>query len=418
MSDLQTRIRLRASYLEVTRLLQDMACDAKRLDMSDFEAVRPLLLSLCHQAEELPEVAAHLANSEGAELLRWYAMQWPKRDTDHDDTPSQARLAEEIARLGAHVMKSMQLNLNWYACNLMGIHSIFDTFLINRIVDNEIGLYTYDLSTSDYYESESSPEQTRGVLLSRVVGDLAESGQQSLLAKLLEQLHQALELEPEILPQKSRVLLLIACFNQAIELADSNLISNLAKLLVAPSSDDLKSIIGNDTDRFYRAMINAAQSGLRLQVEPMIRNAIDSGAVVNGYKSFIVDLEHHTGIEAEEVTIKFARCMDEDDFCRTEHLEALMAYYAVTDKPVVADQIEYLAKDALSFVSLIKNDYGSFYDSEKYSLNMKNVKALMCEYLGQHAGQVKVMAAIPELSGIVKTLPYWHDHNFAADLGL
>ncbi|MBD8614789.1 hypothetical protein [Pseudomonas sp. CFBP 13719] len=419
MSDIQARHRFRQDYISLINLLEQMACDGKRFDRGDFETIHPMLCDLCATAEALPELARSIAGEEGKSLVRWYVGQWPKRDLDIDGSASQNALAEDYATLAIRVVDSLRVDLGWETKNLIGIDPVFDRYLVDRILNQEMGLFSYDLRRQDRYDSDYYTDaQNKGSALEEVISNLASSGRQQLLNDLVSGVNELLKVAPESIDSQSRAQLFMSCFHQPIEKVGPELKASLAALLSQSQAADVKHLFEYQTDTFYEVMLNAAGSGMREEVEPLIQLALDHNCCPRQYKQLLTGLEQHTHLDVAKVAVSFAHKILAKDPESDGYRYALMSYYLVNNTPVVADQIEFVADDMHVFAGMIRNQYSSWYSAERQTLNMKNFKALLCEYLGQHPGQLQKLERIPEISHIVKTLPYWHDHSFAADLGL
>ncbi|KPC17388.1 hypothetical protein [Pseudomonas amygdali] len=418
MSDIQARHRFRQDYKTLSTLMYDMASDGRRFDQGDFNTLRPMLIDLCDQADASPGFAQAIAHNEGVGLLRWYIGQWPKRELNSDGSPEQNALAEGFASLAVRIVESLKIDLGWETKNLIGIDKKFDAYLVKRLLEREIGLFSYDLSRSEYYEDESSPAQSKGYALSEVLSNLASAERQDLLTDLVAGINEFAAIAPESISDYTRVALFMSCFRQQREPAAPAFKSTLGALLAVSDMGSAEKLIKEDTDNFYSAMINAAASGLREEVEPLIQHGLDSNYCPNTFKQLLTGIERYTHVDVASVMISFSHKIAANDPDRDHFRDILMCYYMVSDAEVVPDQIEFTSSDYHFFAPMLKNEYSAYYDPQTQKLNMTNVKALMCEYLGQHPSMVKQMAGVPELAPIVKTLPYWHDHNFAVDLGL
>lgn len=418
MSDIQARHRFRQDYKTLSTLMYEMASDGRRFDQGDFNTLRPMLTDLCDQADASPGSAQAVAHDEGNGVLRWYVSQWHKRDLDSDGSAEQNALAESFAVLAIRIVESLKVDLGWETKNLIGIDMKFDAYLVKRILEREIGLFSYDLSRSDYYEDESSPAQSKGYALSEVLSNLASAERQSLLTDLVAGLNEFASIAPESISDYTRVALFMSCFRQQREPASPDFKATLGALLAVTDQGSAKKLIKEDPDNFYSAMINAAASGLREEVEPLIQMGLDNNYCPNTFKQLLTGIERYTQVDVASVMISFSHKIAANDPDRDHFRDILMCYYMVSETPIVPDQIEFTSSDYRLFAPMLKNEYSAYYDAQTQKPNMVNVKALMCEYLGQHPGMIKQMAGIPELAPIVKTLPYWHDHNFAVDLGL
>lgn len=418
MSDIQARHRFRQEYKTLSTLMYEMASDGRRFDQGDFNALSPMLIDLCDQADASPGSAQAIAHNEGIGLLRWYVGQWPKRELDSDGSAEQDKLAEGFATLAIRIVESLKIDLGWETKNLIGIDMKFDAYLVNRILEREIGLFSYDLSRSEYYEDESSPAQSKGYQLSEILSNLARAERQCLLTDLVAGLNEFAAVAPDSVSDYTRVALFMNCFREQRKPAGPDFKAALGGLLAVSDLGSAKKLIKEEPDDFYSAMINAAASGLRDEVEPLIRLGLESNYCPNRFKQLLTGIERHTTVDVASVMISFSHKIAANDPERDYFRDILMCYYMVSDAPVVPDQIEFTSSDYHLFGPMLRNEYSAYYDAQTQKLNMANVKALMCEYLGQHPGMLKQMAGIPELASIVKTLPYWHDHNFAVDLGL
>lgn len=419
MSDILARHRFRQDYQSLGTLMYEMACDGRRFDQGDFDTLQPMLKDLCDQADAFPDYARALSRHEGQELLRWYTGQWPKRDTDLDGTPGQDALAEAYAGMAIRIVASLNLDLSWASKNLLGIHRNFDAFFVDRLLNRDLGLYSYDLSLHDRYEDDSYSEaEQMGNSLASVFSGLSEAGHHDLLSELITGICELSRVAPESVSAQTRAQLFMSCFHEKRKQVSPALKAALGALLPTGDELDTKRLMEWQTDNFYNHMLNAAASGMREETEPLIQIALDNNYCPSAFKQLLNSIEQYTNIDLAGVMISFSHKIAANDSHRHYFRDILMSYYLVSENPVVPDQIEFEVNDSFLFGKMLRNEYSSYYDPQTQTLNMKNLKALLCEYLGQHAGQLNQLASDHEIGHIVKTLPYWHDHNFAVDLGL